>query len=172
MHQVRYDVSSAFTCSASSGGVSADAGRIRTSTLCSSSSNLTSISGPAFVSLVDADTTTFLLLLLLAAPLIALRALGHNPSLNSHCSHFGPTGAHMVCSGDHRTGQHAPWDATTPRKSQRQARRGTHLTEPHEQVVDLWMQLLRQPRLQVQPAGHMIKLQGSARAAPYEVARE
>lgn len=89
-------MSSILTSSSCSGGVRRVADVVFTAILRSSSSSSTSISGPAPVSGSDADMVTFLLLLLLLEALVTLRALGHKPSLSSHWSHFGPTGAHMV----------------------------------------------------------------------------
>ena len=93
------EVSSFLTGSSCSDGVR----RVRrvadvvlSATLCSSSSSVTSIFGPAAASGSDADMMIFLLLALLLEALVTLRALGHMPLLSSHWSHFGATGAHMV----------------------------------------------------------------------------
>ncbi len=90
------EVSSILTNSTCSGGVRRVADVVFTAILCSSSSSSTSIFGPAPVSGSDAGMVTFLPLLLLLEALVTVRALGHRPSLSSHWSHFGPTGAHMV----------------------------------------------------------------------------
>ena len=75
--------------------------------------------------------------------LVTVSALGHKPVLLSeHSSHRGRSGRHISCKIENIMGIAALY--TTER---------AHLTKSNEQMVDLGVKFVREPRLEVQPLG-------------------